>query len=636
MLVNILSVGIILISRHLIVDSAIYVPGVAPQNYKVGEKVVLQANKVTSTKTQLPYDYYDLPFCKQKQAKAKADNLGERLSGDTVTTSPYELKIKQDEACIALCRKMHKKSEMDTFRHMIDEEYRIHWILDGLPVVVRSEDGAYVTRGYPIGFYAASSPNSKPQHYLFNHVRIIVRYHEAEDVEGVRVVGFEVIPFSIKHEYEESQANFDKEETVLNTCNQFTPAQHNPDKFQSVEVADEVVYSYDVKWEKSPVKWSNRWDVYFKGNPDDEIHYFSIVNSLMIVLFLTGVVAMIMLRTLHKDISSYNEMQTLEEAQEESGWKLVHGDVFRPPSFSPILLAVLTGTGVQLLVMTMCTMVCALLGLLSPANRGGLLTALLLLFVFMGSFAGYVSARIYKLFHGKQWKRNTVMTATLYPGIMGLFFMGINFFVFKQGSSTYTPLTTQLSLLMLWLGVSTPLVFVGSYFGFKMETISVPVRTNQIARHIPDHTWYTNPVFSVALGGILPFGAVCIELFFIMSAMWLHQFYFVFGFLFIVLIILVATCAEITIVMCYFQLCNEDYRWWWRSYLSAGSSGFYLMLYSVWYFNSKLRISGFVPTVLYFAYMSMISITFFMLTGAIGFLACLWFVKRIYGAIKVD
>jgi transmembrane 9 superfamily protein 2/4 len=103
------------------------------------------------------------------------------------------------------------------------------------------------------------------------------------------------------------------------------------------------VYTYDIKWERSELRWSNRWDVYLKGNPDDEIHYFSIVNSLMIVLFLTGVVAMIMLRTLHKDISSYNEMQTLEEAQEESGWKLVHGDVFRPPAFSPMLLSVLAG-----------------------------------------------------------------------------------------------------------------------------------------------------------------------------------------------------------------------------------------------------------------------------------------------------
>ena len=148
--------------------------------------------------------------------------------------------------------------------------------------------------------------------------------------------------------------------------------------------------------------------------------------------------------------------------------------------------------------------------------------------------------------------------------------------------------------------------------------------------------WYTHPVFSIALGGILPFGAVCIELFFIMSAMWLHQVYFVFGFLFVVLIILIATCAEITIVMCYFQLCNEDYRWCWRSFLSAGSSGGYLFLYSIWYFMTKLRIVGFVPSVLYFAYMSMVSITFFILTGSIGFCACLAFIRRIYGAIKVD
>jgi Endomembrane protein 70 len=56
---------------------------------------------------------------------------------------------------------------------------------------------------------------------------------------------------------------------------------------------------------------------------DDQIHWFSIVNSLMIVLFLSGMVAMIMMRTLHRDISQYNQLETAEEAQEETGWKLV-------------------------------------------------------------------------------------------------------------------------------------------------------------------------------------------------------------------------------------------------------------------------------------------------------------------------
>ena len=67
-----------------------------------------------------------------------------------------------------------------------------------------------------------------------------------------------------------------------------------------------------------------------------------------------------------------------------------------------------------------------------------------------------------------------------------------------------------------------------------------------------------------------------------------------------VLFILIATCAEITIVMCYFQLCNEDYHWWWRSFLSSGSAGLYLFLYAVWYFISKLEITGFVSSAVYF------------------------------------
>ena len=75
----------------------------------------------------------------------------------------------------------------------------------------------------------------------------------------------------------------------------------------------------------------------------------------------------------------------------------VHGDVFRAPTNSA-LLAVYVGTGSQLLGMALVTMVFAVLGFLSPANRGGLMTAMLLLFAFMGLVGGYFSARLYKRF----------------------------------------------------------------------------------------------------------------------------------------------------------------------------------------------------------------------------------------------
>ena len=65
--------------------------------------------------------------------------------------------------------------------------------------------------------------------------------------------------------------------------------------------------------------------------------------------------------------------------------------------------------------------------------------------------------------------------------------------------------------------------------------MSYPVTTNHIPREIPEQKWFMAALPSTLLAGVLPFGAVFIELFFIMSAIWENQFYYLFGFLFIVL-----------------------------------------------------------------------------------------------------
>ena len=72
----------------------------------------------------------------------------------------------------------------------------------------------------------------------------------------------------------------------------------------------------------SEVRWASRWDTYLMMQ-DDQIHWFSIINSVMIVLFLTGMVAMIMMRTIMRDITKYNQLDASDDSQEETGWKLV-------------------------------------------------------------------------------------------------------------------------------------------------------------------------------------------------------------------------------------------------------------------------------------------------------------------------
>jgi len=281
-------------------------------------------------------------------------------------------------------------------------------------------------------------------------------------------------------------------------------------------------------------------------------------------------------------------------------------------------------------------MIFAILGFLSPANRGGLMTALVILFVAMGIFGGYFSARLYKLLKGQQWKKCMLLTALLFPGIAFSIFLFLNFVLAYVGSSGAVPFGTLFALIVLWFGISFPLVLFGSYFGFRKPAEEIKVRVNQIPRQIPDQVWYMHPVFSILIGGILPFGAVFIELFFILSSIWLHQFYYLFGFLAIVFIILILTCAEITIVMCYFQLCSEDYNWWWRSFLTSGTSAFYMFLYSVFYFFTRLQIVKFVSVLLYFGYTTIMTLGFFILTGTIGFYACFFFVKKIYSSIKLE
>lgn len=164
-----------------------------------------------------------------------------------------------------------------------------------------------------------------------------------------------------------------------------------------------IIFTYDVIWERSNIKWASRWDVYLKMT-DSKIHWFSIINSIMIVLFLSAMVAFIMMRILHRDLTRYNGAQnninngssintnpnsndnsTLLNSslnvnvnvnfnddnldRDETGWKLIHGDVFRPPAHGN-WFAILIGTGCQLFMMTLFTLIFAALGLLSPANRG--------------------------------------------------------------------------------------------------------------------------------------------------------------------------------------------------------------------------------------------------------------------------
>ena len=477
--------------------ASVLFPGVTPELYESLEEVLMYTDLVNSKKTQVPFEFYDLPGCPApkmtaSRRKRQRKNLGARLQGLELKPAPYTMRIKRNVPCTPLCQNNIKAKKLRWLRKLVDRQYRIHMTFDSLPVLMRSKELNYAVRGYPIGFKAPPSYTGLPEDefYLYNHLKFTITYFESvEDGGGVYITGFDVHPVSMAHEIPKTGLTPASE---VATCNAdgAKPVVNDPKTYLALKAEtarDElpVLYSYEVEWVESDLPWADRWDVYLIGSPDDDIHSFAIINSLMIVLFLTGAIATIMIRTLRRDIAGYNEMQTLEEAQEETGWKLVHGDVFRPPSTQPMIFSVLVGTGAQIGFAFLITMLCAIVGLINPMKKGQTLTAILILYVLCGCVAGYVTARIFKFCDAKAWKQATILTAAGLPGTLVGIFMVLNVFLTVAGAATAVGFLTLLALFGLWVFLSTPLVFVGSFFGFREEKISVPVKTNQIARYIP-------------------------------------------------------------------------------------------------------------------------------------------------------
>jgi len=660
-------------------------PGSTPEVYHEADRIPLFVEFVESRKTQLPVKYFKMPgVCmgpsKEESSaidvKIKRKNLGQRLMGTQSTQlTSYAINAMQNTKCTPLCQSSLDSKSIKFLKHIISNQYRIHFTMDSLPIIVRSKSRNYALRGFPIGFKQLKVPSDRgntnndtekeisnaetktkqdkndgitstsQSYYIYNHLRFVIYYNDAKDDttnKGIHITGFDVVPVSIQHDLQQCK-------------NAETTLQNKVDAFQQLKTDSagnpiDVLFSYEVSFQRSEITWADRWDIYMMESPDNEIHYFAIVNSLMIAFLLTGVVAVIMVRALKKDIAQYNDLylhvgmgmaedEHRVNVMEETGWKLVHGDVFRPPTRGRTLLSVCVGTGLQIGTSVFLTLMAAALRFLNPMRKGQTLSYVVILYMLSGSVAGFSSAKLYKFLHGKAWKRTTLLTAAAFPGVLFTLFVALNLFLHLSlgKASAAVSFWTMLLMFLLWVCISAPLVFIGAFFGYKANKIEVPTKTTQIARFIPDsNSWFVKFPHCALLAGILPFASVAIELSFIMNALWINQIYYIMGFLIVVCFVFTLSCSTMAMVMCYCQLCNENHRWWWKSFFNGASTGFYLFVYSLWYLVVKLELVGFLSLVVYISYMGLICFAFALYCGGVAVISSFWFCKKIYAAVKVE
>lgn len=626
-------------------------------------------------------------------------NLGEVLRGDRIKNSDFEVNMGQDVDCAYLCSKVVDGHDIKWAQQLIEDGYITEWILDNLPgatsFVTVDRKRKYYAAGFKLGYKDYDMVTGKPAYYLYNHFTMVVRWRKAPGSAGENgnrvVTGFEVYPKSINGGSRNETGcsdNLDERQDPLllnirpnNTglTQQYPDSSYIPEvKVDLNQISMNIPYTYSVYFrEEHEIEWANRWDLYFSDQTEStSTHWLAIVNSIIISTILGAVCIIIWVRTTSGDmrvrgdglledarfairkrvdnkssglleregaVSAEDEVPDDELVDDVTSWKLLHADVFRPPPFAG-LLAPIIGSGSQLVFMIANLLALSCLGVVNPSWRGGFVTIGIFTFFFAGGLSGYLSARIYRTFGGTDYRVNTLTTALLFPGLLFSLMFFLNLFTWAQSSSTAIPFTTLLALAFLLMIVQLPLVYVGSYYGFyRIAPYLHPTRTSSTPRHIPKEplnaAWYTrNHLLLSILSGLVPFAVLFIELMFVFKSLYLDKssYYYVFGFLSIITLLLAITIGETVIITLYIQLCAENYHWWWTSFLTGGSSAFWIFVYLNWYYWTTLHIDGLISSLLFFSYGLLACLVYGLATGTIGFLCGYAFVMKIYSGVKVD
>lgn len=555
--------------------------------YTDNEEVIVWMNTIGPYHNrQETYEYYTLPFCKGEKTTISHyhETLGEALQGVELEFSGLDVLFKRDTPLKKFCSVKLTEQDYAAFSYALRNRYWYQIYVDDLPVWgIVGEVG-----------------EGEDEYYIWTHKKFELGYNADQIVE----------------------VNLTSEHKV-----KLTPGMELP-------------FTYEVHWRPSSTAFSKRYDKYLDpGFFQHRIHWFSIFNSFMMVIFLVGLVSMILMRTLRRDYARYSKEDDLDDMErdlgDEYGWKQVHGDVFRMPAF-PTLFSTLIGVGYHLACVTIVVILLVIMGDLYM-GRGSIMSTIIFVYAATSPVNGFFGGALYSRSGGKNWIRQMVFSASLLPGLVcGSTFL-INFVAMYYHASRAIPFGTMVAITSICLFVILPLNLVGTVLGRNLcGQPNNPCRVNPVPRPIPEKKWFMEPGVIIFLGGILPFGSIFIEMYFIFTSFWAYKIYYVYGFMLLVFLILAIVTVCVTIVCSYFLLNAEDYRWQWTSFLSAGSTAVYIYLYSFYYFFFKTKMYGFFQTVFYFGYMALFSTALGIMCGTLGYVGTSIFVRKIYSTVKID
>lgn len=590
-------------------------------SHEKGDSLNILAGALSSYRAIIPFGYNKLNICQSKKIYKAEDTLGEILTGDSYYTTGYTANTNEDKFCQVLCYNTFDEKTVKIYKKLIKRRYFSNWVVDKLPagMILYNQETKQTSlkyfNGIPLGFYSNES------YYIYNHLQFHILLNKVDE-NKYNVVGFNILPLSIKHD----DSNPICSKTAKDMLQNFELS-HQPLK------EGNILFTYDVVFEYSDITYASRWDHYKTSK--SSIHWTGIFISEILVCFASFFIICLLKHNVNNDIDYYNYRVSNIEEIDEYDWKQVAGDVFRPPSVNPLLLSSLLGTGIQLLTMFTITLCLGVFGFMNPEKRANILNLGILFYCFCGLLGGYISANFYRFWGGNSWLKPAIHCSVFFPGTLLFGYMIVNVVLSIENSNAAVNFSDIISLYALWIFCTFPLILIGSFFGYKSNRINIPCDINKIPSVIPSKPWYLHYRYITFVTGFIGFATIFIEFNYVMASLWRHEIYFLASFLWITFLLFIIVVGEMTIIVVYFNLCYGDYNWWWKSFIIGSSPVIYFFLYSIFYFF-YLKITRLSAMIVYFGLMAMISAMVILICGTVSVFFTMGFLNRIYSKIRAD
>ncbi|EPY21892.1 endosomal integral membrane protein [Strigomonas culicis] len=586
--------------------------------FKESEQFYVGAEPYRALSVLVRYSIRSLPLLALKDDKRKAaektfaNNLGLRLLGSRAVPTIFsfqplfthtlkkaqevQLSTKEAARLLRMCQNGYAGSfnlnglsgvfETATAENLLRSTYAIGWM--------RNQGICYVTNAFNFVFYYQVSNGEENTHYY-------------------TVVGFKVTPLLKNNVTVDASAIKAKQSATVGM-------------YYAAEWVEDADGSHMTQLRESA--FAKEEDLRRRRG-----HFISSLNVFLLWTLVGVTATTVLFRTVRRDLLDETDPEQLEELRSGGKWKLVQGDVFRTPPH-PVLFASLVGAGVQLCSMVVFTFVCSAIGLLHPSQRGVLLTGFVFTYIFSSSICGFVVARLLKLFKVQSNIRALIASLVL-PFMIMVVYVVLNGIQLFKHTSMSSPFSATVLLLVLEFFCAIPLVFIGIVVGYRMREISVPCKVSALPRLMPSDVSHGIDAFDL-FSGFLPFLASFIEMTYVLNSMWQSSAFYRPNTLFGQALVILSLCAEVSIIVTYITLSQQNYMWWWRSFSCVAWCGVYMFIYSIYYMLNVLQVRQPLSIFIFCGYMGGFCTLVALVTGSVGFISSFVFVRVIYTASKAE